>query len=148
MRKIISIAYITFLLAGFTLPCCAIDNPDAPDYVADFQQQAQIFATAIQKNASTTQDYLKSYTDYEQFLGKELNTAYKALMAKLDTERQNKLKQSQRDWLKYRTAEFTFIADNWTSNKFGRSSVLSRGAYRTTIMRDRVVLLLNYLKNY
>ena len=148
MRKRIALVYITFLLAGFTLPCCAIDNPDAPDYVADFQQRAKVFETAIQKNAKTTQGYLKSYADYEQFLDRELNTTYKALITKLDTAQQNKLKQSQRDWLKYRDAEFTFIADNWTSKQFGSSSVLSRGAYRTTITQDRVMLLLNYLKNY
>jgi len=140
--------YLVILLTSIIAPCRAIDNPDAPDYVADFQQRTQKFEVAIHQHAKTTQDFLKAYADYEQFLDKELNEAYKLLMAKLGAEQRGKIVQSQRNWVNYRDAEFDFIAENWTSKKFGSSAVLSRGAYRTSIIRDRVTLLLNYLKNY
>lgn len=148
MGKIISAIYATLLLTGFTASCQAIDNPDAPDYVADFKQQAQVYEGKVQQQAKTTQDSLKAYADYEQFLDKELNKTYKLVLAKLGTEQQAKIKESQRNWIKYRDSEFDLIAENWTAKNFGSSAVLSRGAYRTTIIRDRVTLLLNYLKNY
>ena len=148
MGKIIAIFYITLLLAGFAAPCRASDNPDVPDYVTDFQQRTLVFEVAIHQHAKTTQDSLKAYADYEQFLDKELNEAYKSLIAKLGTEQQAKIKQSQRNWVKYRDSEFDFIAKNWTANNFGIAAVLSRGAYRTTVIRDRVTLFLHYLKNY
>ena len=147
-RTIIATSYVTLLLIGFTVSSRAIDNPDAPDYVADFQQRAQVFEAAIHQHAKTNQDSLKAYADYEQFLDKELNKTYKLVLAKLSAEQQAKIKVSQRNWLKYRDSEFDFIAENWATKNFGSSAVLSRGAYRTTIIRDRVTLLLNYLKNY
>jgi uncharacterized protein YecT (DUF1311 family) len=148
MRNKIAIRYLTLFLASFSVPCLALDNPDAPDYVADFQQRAQVFEAAIHRQAKTTQDYLRAYAEYEQFLDKELNTAYQSLLAKLGTEQQVKLKQAQRNWIKYRNSEVDFIAENWTTKNFGSSAVLSRGAYRTMLIRDRTTLLLNYLKNY
>jgi len=148
MGKIIAAIYATLLLVGFTASCHAIDNPDAPDYVADFQQRARSFEVAIHQQAKTSQDSLKAYADYEQFLDKELNKTYKSVLAKLGAEQQAKIKESQRNWIKYRDSEFDLIAENWTAKNFGSSAVLSRGAYRTTIIRDRVTLLLNYLKNY
>ena len=131
-----------------TFPGYAIDNPDAPDYVAEFEQRAQPFATVIHQQAKTTQETLKAYADYEKFLDKELNDVYKKLIGKLGAEQQTKLKKSQRDWIKYRDTEFDFIASNWTTKNFGSSSVLSRGDYRTSILRNRVEQLLYYWKNY
>ena len=148
LRTIIARSYVTLLLIGFTVSTGAIDNPDAADYVADFQQRAQVFEVAIHQHAKTNQDSLKAYADYEQFLDKELNKTYKLVLAKLSAEQQAKIKVSQRNWLKYRDSESDFIAENWATKNFGSSAVLSRGAYRTTIIRDRVTLLLNYLKNY
>lgn len=147
MGKIIAVVYATLFL-GITASCQAVDNPDAPDYVSDFKQRAQPFEMAIHQQAMTTQDSLKAYADYEQFLDKELNKTYKLVLTKLGAEQQAKIKESQRNWIKYRDSEFDLIADNWTAKNFGSSAVLSRGAYRTTIIRDRVTLLLNYLKNY
>jgi GH24 family phage-related lysozyme (muramidase) len=43
---------------------------------------------------------------------------------------------------------FEFIGTNWRTENFGSSAVISRGAYRTTLIKDRVILLLHYLKNY
>ena len=148
MKKRIAAAYAALLLTAFTAPSRAIDNPDAPNYVMDFEQRAQKFEAAITQQATTSQESLSAYANYEQFLDQELNKAYKSLLTKLGAAQQAKIKESQRAWVKYRDAEFNFIAQNWTTKNFGSSAVLSRGAYRTTLIRDRVVLLLNYLKNY
>lgn len=56
--------------------------------------------------------------------------------------------QSQRQWRRYRDAEFRFIDRNWTQTQFGTSAALSRGAYRTAIVKERITELIQYLKNY
>ena len=133
--------------------CCsiaahAIDNPDAPDYVGDFMQRAQRHELNIQQTTQTTQSYITAYAAYEKFLDQELNAAYAQLMTQLNDKAQQNLRASQRKWLKYRNAEFSFITQNWTRENFGSSSVISRGDYRTRLIKNRVVTLLQYLKNY
>ena len=126
----------------------AIDNPDAPDYVAEFMKRSEAHESAITQEARTTQDYISAYAAYECFLDEELNKAYRSLMDQLDDKARQRLIQSQRNWSKYRDSEFEFIRTNWRTENFGSSSVISRGAYRTTLIKDRVILLLQYLKNY
>lgn len=148
MIKATLVSCIASLMIGMATSCRAIDNPDAPDYVAEFSQRAQKFETIIHKQAKTTQDALAAYADYERFLNAELDKAYSTLLARLAPPQQAKLKESQRNWVKYRDSEFGFIVENWTAENFGSSAVLSRGAYRTTVIRGRITLLLHYLKNY
>lgn len=126
----------------------ALDNPDAPDYIAEFNGRAQSYERAAQQTAQTTQDYLAAYAAYEQFLDKELNQVYNRLMDQLSDDMQSALYASQRKWLGYRDVAFEFIAANWTMESFGSASVISRGNYRVTIIKNRVLLLLNYLQNY
>ena len=126
----------------------AIDNPDAPDYVAEFRSRSKTYESAIHHEAQTTQDYVNAYAAYERFLDEELNNAYRSLMDRLDEKARERLIQSQENWLKYRETEFEFIVTNWSIENFGSSSAISRGAYRTTLIRDRVILLLHYLTNY
>lgn len=141
-----------FLLLGFL--CCysfsvyAIDNPDAPDYLGDFANRAQTYEQDIQQTAYRSQDYIAAYAAYENFLDQELNNTYQQLMAHLNADAQQALKDSQHKWLAYRDAEFDFIAGNWTAKNFGSASVISRGDYRTQLVKDRVIRLLHYLKNY
>lgn len=139
-------------MIGFFICCSvsvhALDNPDAPDYVGDFMQRAQMYELNIHQTAHTTQSYITAHAAYEKFLDQELNAAYAQLMAQLNDKAQQNLRDSQRKWLKYRNAEFSFIAQNWTNENFGSSSVISRGDYRTSLIKDRVVTLLQYLKNY
>ncbi|HNP27325.1 MAG TPA: DUF1311 domain-containing protein [Nitrosomonas sp.] len=127
----------------------AIDNPDAPDYIDAFQNRAQVYELNIRQAAAyTTQDYIAAYAAYEDFLDQELNSAYKQLMVQLSEEAQYALRSSQRKWLSYRNQEFDFITLNWTTAQFGSSSAISRGEYRTALIKNRVLLLLQYLKNY
>jgi len=140
--------------AVFALPllllvavCFAVDNPESPDYVGEFRQRASVYEKRA-GNAATTQAAVEIYANYEKFLDKELNSAYKLLLAKLPTAQQAQLKEAQRQWIKYRDAEFALIADNWTPENFGSSAFLSLGAYRTDVINNRVTQLLSYLKNY
>ena len=139
-------------MIGFFM-CCnvsvhGLDNPDAPDYVGDFMQRAQMYQLNIQQTTHTTQSYITAYAANEKFLDQELDAAYAQLMAQLNDKAQQNIRDSQRQWLKYRNAEFNFIAQNWTMESFGSSSVISRGDYRTRLIKDRVVRLFQYLKNY
>jgi uncharacterized protein YecT (DUF1311 family) len=126
----------------------AIDNPDARDHVSDFLTHAQAYESAIQREAQTTKGYASAYAAYETFLDEELNKAYHLLMDNLQVDAQQTLRISQKMWLKFRDTEFKFITLNFAQENFGSSSVISRGGYRTTIIKNRVILLLDYLKNY
>ena len=55
---------------------------------------------------------------------------------------------SQKKWLIYRDAEFIFIDSNWVPANFGSSYRMSRGAYRCSLLKNRVTELLYYLQNY
>ena len=60
MRKI---SKAWFAIAAFTLlmfgnPSFAIDNPDAPDLMAEFKTREQPFVMAIKKPTNTTSDFL------------------------------------------------------------------------------------------
>ena len=143
-----NIKIITILLWIISLPALAIDNPDAPDYIGEFEARMQKHETYLYEIAKTTQDYREGYTAYEMDLDAELNQAYQLLMSNLAPEQQELLKKSQRDWIKFRDGEFSFIDSNRTTEQFGTSSAISSGIYRTTIIKNRVIILLTYLLNY
>lgn len=136
------------LLLCASTPIHALDNPDAPDHINDFLNRTQIHEQDILRTAHTTQSYITAYATYERFLDKELDAVYTQLMQHMTNETRQALQDSQRNWLNYRDTEFDFIAHNWTTEKFGSSAVISRGDYRTRLIKDRVMLLLQYLQNY
>lgn len=142
-------AVLVAAVAGLPGPAClAIDNPDAPDRVAEFRARAQVFERRIGDSAGSLRQTETAYAEYERFLDGELSQAYRALAERLGDAQRISLEKSQRRWLAYRDAEFRFIDDNWTLAQFGTSAALSRGAYRASILRDRAIALLQYLKNY
>ena len=126
----------------------AIDNPDAPDYIGKFKSNEKYYQDKINDPRNTSRDYLTAYDDYLLFLDKELNKAYSLLMAKIPEVQREDLKDSQKKWITFRDAEFEFINNNWTRNNFGSSSVISRGAYRSSIVKNRIIQLLQYASNY
>jgi uncharacterized protein YecT (DUF1311 family) len=128
--------------------CFAIDNPDAPDFVAEFEARALKFETDVQNQGLNTNDTVHAYVEYEAFLDQELNQTYSALIQRIGSQSRKSLMDSQKRWLQFRDAEFLFVANNWTVENFGTSSALSIGVSRTKIIRDRVIELLHYLKNY
>ena len=139
---------LLLFLAMFVLPCAAIDNPDAPDFVAEFEARALKFEINVQNQGGNVGATDRAYSDYEKFLEHELNRAYSALKQRVSVENKKNLVDSQKRWNQFRDAEFLFVVNNWTAQNFGSSYVISRGASRTKIIRDRTVELLHYLKNY
>lgn len=141
-------AILILFLVGCSISAYAIDNPDAPDYVANFLERAKVYEDDIQQTPYTTQEYITVYARYEGFLSAELDSAYNQLMAKLDDDARRALSNSQKQWFRYRDQEFEFIARNWTHASFGSAAVISRGDYRTNIINNRIVQLLRYLQNF
>ncbi|NOY73433.1 MAG: DUF1311 domain-containing protein [Gammaproteobacteria bacterium] len=129
-------------------PVFAIDNPDAPDLIGEFEAREQIFLKEINNPRHGSRNDLIAYDHYQQFLDDELNKAYRFVKSRLSTERQQELINSQRNWIKFRDAEFELIKNTWTRQNFGRSAGISRGSYRSTVIKNRVLQLLHYAKNY
>jgi uncharacterized protein YecT (DUF1311 family) len=126
----------------------ALDNPDAPDYVAQFEKRAQPFEKHIDDQTSIY-GTAQAGVAYANFLDKELNQAYQALLKKLtDPKVQEQLRKSQRAWLAYYKAETDFIWNNWVPDNFGSSYELSRQDYRNSLVKERIKVLLLYLRNY
>jgi uncharacterized protein YecT (DUF1311 family) len=142
--------FIKIAALGFMLnigAANAIDNPDAPDLISEFE----IKEKPLIESAESSTGYrasLSAYTDYLSFLDKELNALYKNLQAKLPAEKQQQLKQSQIAWLEYRDLEFAFVEDNWNKADFGSSSSITRGQFKANIVRERVIQLMNYARAY
>ena len=131
---------IIFLLSIFNPVAFGLYNPDTPDYIATFLKEAD----AYEKKSSDT----KTYLVYRKWLDNKLNETYQILMKYLDKKNRKALRESQRRWISFRDAEVDFITSNWVRNSFGSSYELSREGYIITILHDRVLHLLNYLKNY
>lgn len=137
---------IILILSSFVL--LGLDNPDSPDYVADFEKRIKPFENYISEKASTTLDFIQGYKKLETELDKELNSAYKLIQSKLNGNNKELLKKSQIQWIKFRDAEFLWLSTNFTKEKFGSSVYITIGSFRTQIIKDRVKELLWYTKQY
>jgi uncharacterized protein YecT (DUF1311 family) len=144
-RLLLAAAMSTML---FTIPASALDNPDSPDDLKAFFDQANRLENDLAESADNNQKVIEAGARYQAFLDSELNKAYQSVLQKLGGQQKTQLQQSQRIWIQYRDAEFAFIGENWTQESFGSSAQLSRAMYRSTVIRDRVEMLLNYQKNY
>ncbi len=136
------------LSIGLIAGACALDNPDAPDLIGEFEKREMVYLTAIDNPKNSTRDFLVAYDNYLIFLDKELNKASEVINSKLPEARKSELMAAQLHWIKYRDAEFELIKNTWTRNDFGSSAGISRGDYRTSIVKDRIIQLLHYAKNY
>ena len=98
----------------------------------------------ITQNQSTTEMLecaKEAYTKWD----KELNNVYKELMKLLDSNSQKKLKESQKQWLKYRDEEFSFIGQLY-STKEGTMYLPMRYFDMIEIIKNRVLILKNYIQ--
>lgn len=139
---------IVFYIAGFSMfllssLAAALDNPDAPNLVADFEARERPLVETI-KDVAGYREELLAYTGYLEFLDKELNAVYKTVQSRLPQENQQQLKQSQISWLRYRDLEFALIEATWTKDDFGTSSGMTRGQHKAAIVRARVIQLMHY----
>jgi len=138
---------LTVVFSGFNT-VYAIDNPDSPDLLGEFKAREQPYLDNINKSSNGAWNYLKTYNNYQDFLDRELNVAYQSIRSHLSNERKIELKTSQFNWIKFRDSEFEFINNVWTRQHFGSSSDMSRGGYRCTVIRNRIMQLLNYQINF
>ena len=77
---------------------------------------------------------------------KELNRVYKELMNKLTGKGKNSLKQSQRQWLKYRDSEIQFIEDMYYRREFsGTMYIPMRAMDKLQVTKARTIELIKYL---
>jgi len=125
----------------------AIDNPDVPDFVGAFEVQCAQYESKV-RTASDTNKITEAYGSYMTFLDRELNKAYEGLLKHVSGDARETLVTSERKWIQYRDSEDAFIIANWNVQNFGTSSAISRSDYRADIVKQRVVTLLHYLKNY
>ncbi|SQD76521.1 lysozyme inhibitor LprI family protein [Moritella yayanosii] len=137
-----------FLTIGLVVGAYAIDNPEAPDLIGEFEKREIIYLTDIDNPQNSTRDFLVAYDNYLTFLDEELNKASEILSSKLPEARKSELIAAQKYWINYRDAEFELIKNTWTRKEFGSSAGVSRGDYRTSIVKDRVIQLLHYVKNF
>lgn len=141
--------YFLICFTALTSPLAfAIDNPNSSDYIAQFEASEKALLKAIQNPSNGTRDTIRAYHEYKLFLDKELNKAYKIVKSNLSIDRQKELTTSQRNWIKFRDTEFELINNNWTRSSFGSSFAISRGDYSSAVIRNRVIRLLHYAKNY
>jgi len=136
------------LMIGFVFGAHSVDNPEASDLIAEFEKQEVIYLTQINNPDNSTRDFLIAYDDYLIFLKDELNKALEQLNLKLPENRRAELVIAQQHWVNYRDAEFELIKNTWTRKDFGSSAGISRGDYRTSIVKDRLMQLFHYIKNF
>lgn len=140
---------VLFLASHFISAWCyAIDNPDAPNLVANFESRENVYRQAVNNPHNSNRAMLQAYDRYQLFLDTELSKAYQTLKVNLAEKQQQELEIARKNWLRFRDAEFTLINNNWTRSNFGSSANLSRGAYRSSIIRARIIQLLHYAQNY
>lgn len=140
---------LIIILAGFIWSVSfALDNPDSPDLTSEFEKLSTIHDKAVDAPGLSNLALISAYHNYQLFLDKELNKAYKRLKVELPKAQQQELEKSQKNWIKFRDAEFEFITNNWTHSNFGSSIYLSRGLYKNEIIKNRILQLLSYAQNY
>lgn len=133
--------------AAATSSAWAIDNPDAPDRIADFTQRAAPFEQRLGATDGGSRAAAEGEA-YARFLDAELNRTYQALLAQLDSGPRKALVESQRRWLAFRDAELVFMARQWTRERSGSSATLSLAGHRAALLRARVLSLLAYQAEY
>ena len=93
---------------------------------------------------SSTGGTIEAYEYATNEWNKLLNKNYNALMQKLTKEAQEKLKTSQREWIKYRDVEFAFNEKYWEQFS-GTMYIPFPYAFQCNFVRERALRLGSYL---
>jgi uncharacterized protein YecT (DUF1311 family) len=94
----------------------------------------------------STSGMVEAFVQTSKEWDKLLNENYNALMKKLSKEEQDKLKASQREWIKYRDLEFAFNKKYW--EKFsGTMYIPLPYSFQCDFVRGRALQLGSYLKD-
>lgn len=115
------------------------------NYESDLSRLEKQYEEEIDKDYSTTGMVLAGQKYYEE-LDEILNKCYKELMATLDDEEKVALKESQREWIKFKDKELKFAA-NLYSKKDGSIWRLSTPRVAINLMINRIKELSIYLSD-
>ena len=97
-------------------------------------------------DAPSTAGMMEAYEWACKEWDKLLNANYKALMSKLDKENQERLRASQREWIKYRDLEFDFNG-NYLGSFEGTMYRIFPYSYQSDFVRERALRLGYYLED-
>jgi uncharacterized protein YecT (DUF1311 family) len=102
------------------------------------------YSTCIDKSGGVTADMNNCSGDAIGKMDKRLNLLYKGLLAKLPTPKQTLLKNAQKKWLSYRTAEqdLSYALD---PNEGGTLQTVSANGFAYDMLKRRVLSLEGYL---
>lgn len=137
--------YLPLALLFVAGAALAVVNPDAPHSADAFHQRMQPYHARIAKG-QTTLAMDQAAATMAAALDHELNTAYRRLMARLTPQQKAALRDSQRQWLKYRDPEYAFLNEAFTRESHGSSSVLTVGSARNVLVYERAEELWSYLE--
>jgi uncharacterized protein YecT (DUF1311 family) len=95
---------------------------------------------------SSTYGMMEAYQWSVQEWDKLLNKNYNALMKKLSKEELEKLRATQREWIKYRDLEFVFNGEYWSGFE-GTMYRVFPAAFQSDFVRERALRLGYYLED-
>lgn len=121
----------------------ALTNPDTPNFLASFTQQARTFEDRVGAQSSTA-EVVSASADYRKFLDQELNDAYQKLIKQLPAASVERLRASQREWVKHFRNEKIFIDAQWSRENVGTSAALSQAMFTNALVKARIEQLLAY----
>jgi uncharacterized protein YecT (DUF1311 family) len=124
--------YLAALLLAGTLAGPAIAEDDPID--------VQLGACLDSPDGMSTQGMVECIGAAYEAWDKALNDAYRALMASLSPEEAELLRASQREWIKFRDAESTFLASLLTPDR-GTMMRLTVNEMMSDLVKHRVLQL-------
>jgi uncharacterized protein YecT (DUF1311 family) len=141
MRVKIFLAAIlaAFCFCAFSEATLAEASEIVEDHPIDIQLEKEIDADP------STAGMIKAIQKAIEAWDKELNKNYQALMKKLDKKNQEKLRASQREWVKYRDLEFEFNNNFW-ANFDGTMYLLFPLDFQLEFIKERTLSLGSYLE--
>lgn len=130
-------------LAGIALIIFSVSYAQAENIWTKKHEIDRWTENALKKAGGVTYDTIEVYKAAYDKWDAALNSAYKELMKRLPEDDKNLLRESQRNWIKYRDTEFSFISKHiqreggtlsrvivfQRMNEFIRSRVIDLEAY-------------------
>ena len=133
----------------FALILCFCLFPAAGTASAYTEVEKHPIDIALEKKIDADPSTFGTMEAYEWAIGewdKLLNANYNGLMKKLDKEDQERLRASQREWVKYRDLEFRFNSEFWGTFQ-GTMYISFPLAYQSNFVRERALRLGYYLED-
>ncbi|MDP2572635.1 hypothetical protein Q8W40_10620 [Vibrio penaeicida] len=121
----------------------AIDNPDQVNKAAQLDSKSVVYIEKI-NNATGYRSTLLAYTEYHQFLSREIKSTYEDIALKLTETERDTFQTSHGAWESFLNSQFTFIEEVWSKDNFGTSSAIDRGQFKSKLLRDRLLELQYY----